>query len=580
MTWSVTIDSLAQRTVRGRALGAFCLGLLCSSGCRDSIAHVAPSASAAADSAMRAASADSNNWPSYGRDYTNQRYSRLAQITAANVGQLQLAWHYASGIVSAYETSPIVVDGTMYITTPLNHVVALDAATGAKKWEYVHQYRTTADCCGPINRGVAVYGGRVFMGTVDARLIALDAKTGQLEWESVVGDNEQGYHITGAPIAIDGKVITGISCGEQGGRCYVSAYDAMTGALVWRWYTIPSPAEGGWWGTWRTTDPFGTSMSRDTAAEKRDSATYADAWEHGGGPMWMTAAADPSLGLLFMGIGNPAPDVDGRVRPGDNLYTDCLVALDIKTGKLRWYFQEVSHDVWDYDPASPVVLLDAKDASGQVVPAVAQAGKTAWVYVIDRRTGKPIRRSDAFAPQEKMFTVPDEKGLLLAPSTLGGSDWSPTAFSPQTGYLYVDGNYYPQFYRRNHEELTPPAQYWGGVVVAPPRGQFGTYSAVDINTGKIAWQVHLAKPTISGSVATAGGVVFTGLSDSLFVAFNAKTGTELWHFRAAAGVNAPPITYAVRGRQYVAVAAGGNLPLNSARGDELLVFALPAPRGP
>jgi glucose dehydrogenase len=282
-----------------------------------------------------------------------------------------------------------------------------------------------------------------------------------------------------------------------------------------------------------------------------------------------------------MGTGNPAPDVDGRVRPGDNLYTDCLVALDLETGKLRWYFQEVSHDLWDYDPASPVVLLDVKDSSGATVPAVAQAGKTAWVYVIDRRTGKPIRRSDAFAPQEKMFTAPDEKGLLLAPSTLGGSDWSPTAFSPRTGYLYVDGNYFPQFYRRNHEELTPPAQYWGGVVVAPPKGQFGTYSAVDVNTGKIAWQVHLAKPTISGSVATAGGVVFTGLSDSLFVAFDAKTGAELWHYRAAAGVNAPGITYAVRGRQYVAVAAGGNLPLNTARGDALLVFALPtAPRGP
>jgi alcohol dehydrogenase (cytochrome c) len=178
-----------------------------------------------------------------------------------------------------------------------------------------------------------------------------------------------------------------------------------------------------------------------------------------------------------------------------------------------------------------------------------------------------------------MFTQPDEKGVLLAPSTLGGSDWSPTAYSPQTGYLYVDGNYFPQFYRRNHEELTPPAQYWGGVVVAPPSGQYGTYSAVDVNTGKIAWQMRLAKPTISGSAATAGGVVFTGLSDSLFKAFDARTGTELWHYRAAAGVNAPPIVYAVGGREFVAVAAGGNLPLNSARGDEMLVFALPRPAG-
>jgi alcohol dehydrogenase (cytochrome c) len=573
--------AIATRTLGTLALATLALGTLVLGACARSGERTPVVSSASADSAMRSAAADSSNWPSYGRDYTNQRYSKLAQITAANVGQLQLAWHYANGITSGYETSPIVIDGTMYITTPLNHVVALDAATGAKKWEYVHQYRTTVDCCGPINRGVAVYGGRVFMGTVDARLLALDAKTGHVEWETVVGDNEQGYHITGAPIAIDGKVITGISCGEQGGRCYVSAYDAATGALVWRWNTIPSPAEGGWWGSWKTTDAFGTPLPRDIAAEKRDSAKYADAWQHGGGPMWMTAAADASLGLLFMGIGNPAPDVDGRVRPGDNLYTDCLVALDIKTGKLRWYFQQTPHDLWDYDPSAPVVLLEARDAGGNVVPAVAQAGKTAWVYVVDRRTGKPIRRSDAFAPQEKMFTVPDEKGVMIAPSTLGGSDWSPTAYSPQTGYLYVDGNYFPQFYRRNHEELTPPAQYWGGTVVAPPSGQFGTYSAVDVNTGKIAWQVHLAKPTISGSVAMAGGVVFTGLSDSLFVAFDAKTGAELWHYRAAAGVNAPPITYAVGGRQFVAVAAGGNLPLNSARGDELLVFALPTgKRGP
>ncbi len=569
--------SRMPRAIRAARVVAMLAGLAAATACGE---HAARSANgtvdvAAADSALRANMADSVDWPSYGRDYSNQRYSTLGQINTTNVSQLALAWHYKSGIVSGYETSPIVIDGTMYITTPLNHVVALDAATGAKRWEYVHDLRTTADCCGPINRGVAVYGGRVYMGAVDARLVALDARTGHKDWEVTVGNNEEGYHITGAPIAIDGKVITGISCGEQGGRCYVSAYDAGTGALVWRWHTIPSPAEGGWWGSWKTTTAFGTPLPRDIAAEKRDSAKYQDSWQHGGGPMWMTAAADPAMGLLFMGIGNPGPDVDGRVRPGDNLYTDCLVALDIKTGKLKWFFQETPHDLWDYDPSAPVVLVNVKDSSGATVPAVAQAGKTAWVYVVDRRTGAPIRRSDAFAPQQNMFTLPDEKGVLVAPATLGGSDWSPTAFSPQTGYLYVDANYFPQFYRRSHEELQPPAQYWGGVVTAPPSGQYGLYSAIDLNTGRIAWQVHLAKPTISGSVATAGGVVFTGLSDSLFVAYDARTGAELWHYRAAAGVNAPPITYAVGGRQYIAVAAGGNLPLNSARGDELLVFALP-----
>jgi PQQ-dependent dehydrogenase (methanol/ethanol family) len=557
-------------------LARLACGLLVATGaCRESHAGPAARDYAAADSSIRAAMADTTQWPSYGRDYSNRRYSRLNQVNAANVGTLQLAWKYENGIVSGYETNPIVTGGTMYITTPLNHVVALDAATGAKKWEYVHHYRTTADCCGPINRGVAVYDGRVFMGTVDARLVALDASTGAVDWTAVVGDNEKGFHITGAPLAIDGKVITGISCGEQGGRCYVSAYDAATGALDWRFYTIPSPADGGWWGAWSTTDGFGTPLPRDIAAEKRDSAKYADTWRQGGAPMWMTAAADPSMGLLFMALGNPGPDVDGRERPGDNLYSNCIVAVDVHTGKLKWYFQQTPHDLWDYDPASPVVLLDVKDASGKMVPAVAQAGKTAWVYVVDRATGKPIRRSDAFAPQEKMFTLPDENGVLVAPSTLGGSDWSPTAFDSTLGYLFVDGNYFPQLYKRNHEEFEPPAQYWGGSVTAPPSGQYGLYSAVDLNTGRIAWQVRLARPTISGSVATAGGVVFTGLSDSAFVAFDSRTGKELWRYRADAGVNAPPITYAIAGRQYVAVAAGGNLPLNSGRGDDLLVFALP-----
>ena len=527
-----------------------------------------------ADAAIRRAMADSANWPSYGRDYTNRRYSPLAQITPATIGNLQLAWVYHTGMSTAFENSPIVVDGTMYVSTQMNHVVALDAATGQKRWEYVHQYRTTADCCGPINRGVAVYGGRVFMGTVDARLVALDAGTGGVLWDVTVGNNLEGYHITGAPIAIRGKVITGISCGEQGGRCYVTAYDAETGRLVWRFYTVPSPEEGGWWGSWTTTSLFGTPLPRDIAQEKRDSATYADAWRHGGAPMWMTAAADTALGLLYLNVGNPAPDLDGRVRPGDNLYSNSIVALDVDSGTLKWYQQVLAHDLWDYDPSSPTVLMDVRDDAGNVVPAVAEAGKTGWVYVLDRRTGAPIRRSDAFVPQENMFAVPDEHGVVVAPGTVGGSDWSPTAYSPQTGYLYVDGNHVPQLYRRGFAELEPPAQWWGGTVSGGGGDNYGLFSAVDLATGRIAWQVHLDQPTISGSVATAGGVVFTGLSDSLFVAYDARSGRELWRHRANAGVNAPPISYAVHGRQYVAVAAGGSLPLNSARGDELLAFTL------
>jgi alcohol dehydrogenase (cytochrome c) len=527
-----------------------------------------------ADRAIRHAMNDGVSWPSYGRDYTNDRYSTLAQVDTTNVSRLKLAWDFHNGIVAGYETSPIVVDGVMYISTPLNHVVALDAATGAKKWEYVHHYATTIDCCGPINRGVAVYGGRVFMGTVDARLVALDATTGRKLWDVKVGDNELGYHITNAPVAVAGMVITGISCGEQGGRCYVTAYDAADGHQVWRFYTIPSPADGGWWGKWKTTDPFGTPLTRDIAQERKDSSRFADSWKNGGAPMWHAPAVDTALGLVYLNVGNAAPDEDGSVRPGDNLYSCSLVAVDLVTGKLRWYFQYMPHDLWDYDAAAPIVLVDVPDSTGKMVAAAAEPSKTGWTYIVDRRTGAPIRRSDAFVPQENFLQKPTRTGVMISPATLGGSDWSPPAYNPTLGYLYVNGNYFPQLYKLKTEALERPAQYWGGSVLSPSGKDYGLYSAIDLKTGKIAWQHRTKRAMISGSVATAGGLTFTGLTDGHFVAFNAQSGALLWDFPTHAGVNAPPITYSIKGRQYVAVAAGGNLPLNSVRGDELLVFSL------
>jgi alcohol dehydrogenase (cytochrome c) len=536
----------------------------------------------AADTAYRRAMARPGEWVEYGRDYTNQRWSPLAQITTSNVARLRTVWINHSGIPHASETGPVVVDGVMYLTTALNHVLALDAATGVKKWEYAYDYggHTVADCCSGNNKGVAVYGGRVFMGTLDARLVALDAKTGKEVWRAQVGDNDLGYHLTGSPTVVEGRVITGVSGGEQGCRCYVDAYDVNTGARVWRFYTIPTPAEGGWWGRWRTADDWGMSFHRDIAREKADSAKYADAWQHGGGPMWHHPAYDPALGLLFMNIGNAAPDNDGEVRPGDNLYTSSIVAVDVKTGHLKWYFQEVSHDVWDYDATTPPVLVDVPDATGKIVHAVAEAGKDGFVYVLERATGKPIRKSAPFVPLLNYMARADTAHpQLVNPGTLGGSDWSPTAYSPQTGYLYVDGNYLPMMYWVNHEELKPPAQYWGGTTAAQPNGTYGMVSAVDLATGRIAWQTKLAKPVISGLLATAGGLVFTGLSDKQFAAFDAKTGKQLWAFAADAGVNAPSISYEVHGVQYIAVAATGLQTLNTPRGDEMLVFALPPGQG-
>ena len=528
------------------------------------------------DAALRAAMADSTQWPSYGRDYTNQRYSPLTQITTANAAQLELAWHFKTGIAESFENSPLVVGRTMYVTTPMNHLFALDATTGAKKWEYVHPLGTTTACCGPVNRGAAYYGGRVYMATLDGQVVALDTADGHPAWTVQVVDNKKGYSITMAPVIADGTLFIGTSGAEYGIRGRVTALDASDGALRWRWYTIPSPEEGGWWGTWSTTDPFGTPTNRDVAQEKRDSAKYADAWKRGGGSVWQAPAIDTARGLMILTVNNPSPDIDGVVRPGDNLYTDCIVALDYRTGKLRWYFQEVPHDTWDYDPISPPVLVDVKDAAGRTVAAVAQAGKTGWVYVLDRATGKPIRRTDAFVEQKDMFTRATRRGVRVLPGGNGGSEWSPPAYSPQTGYLYVLGLNEHDLYKLRPEKYAAPASYLTGVWYSvEPKKDYGSFSAVDLNTGHIAWQDTVPHPMVGGAMATAGGVVFVGTKDRRFLGIDARSGRILWTYAAPAGVNAPPVSYMIDGRQYVAVAAGGNLQINAPRSDEVLVFALP-----
>jgi alcohol dehydrogenase (cytochrome c) len=371
-------------------------------------------------------------------------------------------------------------------------------------------------------------------------------------------------------------VIIGMSGAEYGVRGYVAAYDAGSGKEVWRFYLIPAPEDGGWWGEWKETDAFGTPLHRNIAQEKADSAQYADAWKTGGGSTWNAAAIDPELGLAIFAVGNPSPDLDGSVRPGDNLYTESIVAVDLKTGKHKWHFQQVPHDVWDLDTTSPVVLFDAKDSSGATVKAVAEAGKTGWVYVLDRATGKPIRRTNAFVPQANMFAQPTVKGVRMLPGANGGSEWSPPAYSPQTGYLYVLGLHQPMFYKVRREELKPPAFWLGGAFVGTGEPEYGLFSAIDLNTGKVVWQKKVGRPMIGGALATAGGVVFVGTAGKEFLAFDAKSGQQLWRYQANAGVNAPPVTYVINGTQYIAVAAGGNYQINSPRGDEVLAFKLGA----
>jgi PQQ-dependent dehydrogenase (methanol/ethanol family) len=518
-----------------------------------------------------------DEWPSYGRDYTNQRYSPLDQINTTNVGTLALAWKHDTrpapvptvpGLLKQ-ETSPIVADGVLYYTYPGPQVFALDAATGRELW----RFNTTGNgpirvCCGPNNRGVAVAQGKVFVATLDARVIALDAKTGTVLWQISAADGARGYSFTIAPLVADGKLIVGAAGGEFEIRGFVDAYDLESGALVWRFWTIPSPAEGGWWGNWATTTPDGDKLPRDIVRERADSAKHPDTWERGGAPVWTTPSYDAALGLVYFGTGNAGADYDDHARPGDNLYAVSIVAVDIKTGKHRWHYQMIPHDVWDYDATSPTVLVDAR-VNGARIPAVAQAGKTGWVYILDRRTGKRIVRSEEFVPHENMFVMPTRSGVRIAPGIDGGADWQPMAYSPRTGLLYVRGQHTPYVLRSIPGEHTVGDFYNGGMASPAGGTPRATTAAVDASTGKIRWQTFTDEPTLfstlgGGSLATAGDLVFYGDPRGFLNAADARTGEVRWAYQTGSWVRATPITYGVAGRQFVALATLR----------ELLVFAL------
>lgn len=522
-----------------------------------------------AELAGAAASAD---WPSYGRDYTNQRFAPFAQIDLQTVRHLQPLWRQgARRLIKSYlrtETTPVVTDGMLIYTDPGmrlaqpgNHVIAVDVRTGRKIWSWYHKPGATSLCCGLVNRGVAVYGDKVYVGTLDAHLIALDRRSGKVVWDQQVADPAGGYSITMAPLAASGKILVGASGGEFHIRGFLDAYDAETGHRLWRFWTIPSPEEGGWWGRLATTTPEGDSLPRDTAKERRDSAAYADSWRLGGGPVWTTPAYDPALGLVIFGIGNPSP-TGGRIPPGDNLYTSSLAAVDIATGKLRWHYQMVPHNLWDYDAASPPVLVDLVEG-GDTVPAVAHAGKTGWVYVLDRRTGTLLRRSEPFVPQEHIFALPTREGILVAPGSLGGSNWPSPAYSPATRALYVLGSHIPMRYQLNGAAAGADRTAHGPGASPPDSGalfeqvkdadKFGTFTAVDLATGKIRWQAKVrGRLTYGGALATAGGLVF--FPEPPFLdALDAATGEVVWRYKLEDGVIGPPISFMVDGEQRIAV---------------------------
>ena len=536
----------------------------------------APAPAVTSDQLLKAAG-DAKNWLTYGKDYSNRRWVSSTQISTANVGTLVPRWVYQTGgPIGSFQATPLVVDGVMYVTTPFNHAMAVDARTGKQLWRYEHKLGgTQVFCCGPNNRGVAVADGKVFMATLDARLVALDQKTGKLAWNTQAADPSAGYGFTMAPLFYKGMVIVGTSGAEYGIRGFVDAYDAATGKQKWRFYTIP---DKGWEGDFAPTTPEGNELHRDVAREKASMAKYKDAWKRGGGSMWMTPAVDPETETLFVLVGNASPDLDGSVRPGDNLYTNSMVALDVQTGKYRWHYQYIPHDVWDLDAVSPAVLFDALGPDGTTrVKAVGHAGKTGWFYVHDRATGKLIRKSEAFVPQENMFAQPTEKGTRMLPGANGGTEWSPLAYSPDTQMVYVSGLHQPMNYITHSRPLQKGKLWLGSAFVAiPGEPQWGTFSAIDVNTGKIRWQNKLPDPLIGGALATAGGLVFAGGDGTgNFYAYEAKTGKQLWSFQCGAGVNAAPISYELDGEQFIAVAAGGNFQLRFPLGDAVFVFGLP-----
>ncbi len=522
--------------------------------------------------ALDNAGSDGNNFLHTNGNYAQTRFYPNRQINVSNVNRLRPAWIFQTDVKESMETTPIVVNGVMYITTSFDHVFALNARTGEQVWEYQQKLGPlTVYCCGPNNRGVAAYGDKVYLATLDSKLVALNAKTGDVVWQVQIADPTLGYSETMAPTAVNGKILIGTNGGEYGIRGFVRAYDAENGKLIWNFDTIPENSIG----VWATTDATGRDLHRDIAAEKETLVKTGDPYKKLGGGVWQNPAVDLIHHRIYFAVGNPSPDLEGAVRPGDNLYTDSLVSLDLDTGKYVCHFQFIPHDVWDLDAVSPPVLVQVRDQSGNPVEGVLQAGKSGHLYVNEAEDCSPIRFSEPMVPQKNMWALPTEKGTVMLPGANGGVEWSPIAVQPGLGLAYAINLHQPMTYTVTPAPY-PEGKLWlgGAFTIIPGAEQWGNITAVDYNTGRIAWQVKTQQPMIGGVLATAGGLVFTGEGNGFFKAYDAGTGAELWRFQAGAGVNAPPASYTVDGRQYIVVAAGGNTQLDYKRGNALIAFTL------
>jgi PQQ-dependent dehydrogenase (methanol/ethanol family) len=521
---------------------------------------------------LNRAASDGNNFLHTNGNYHQTRYYPNRQINTSNVHKLRPAWMFQTEVKDSFETSPIIINGIMYFTTAFNHVYAVDARTGEQLWHFKHKMGpVTVYCCGPNNRGVAVAGDRVFMATLDAKLLALDAKTGQLVWETQIADPELGYSETMAPTAVGDKILIGTNGGEYGIRGFVKAYNAKDGKLLWTFHTIPEKSVG----VWATHDATGRDMKRDINKEKADLARIGDPYKTLGGGVWQNPAVDLETNRLYFVVGNPSPDLDGSLRPGDNLYTDSLVSVDLNTGAYVCHFQYIAHDVWDLDAVSPPVITTVRGRDGAAVKGVLHAGKTGHIYVHNANDCSLIRYSEAMVPQENMWVLPTKDGARMLPGANGGVEWSPIAIDPSKSLAYAINLHQPMTY---HVESTPypKGKLWlgGAFKVIPAEEQWGNVTAVDYDTGKIKWQVKTQQPMIGGILATSGGLAFAGEGNGLFKAYDSETGAVLWKFQAGAGVNAPPSSYTVDGKQYIVVAAGGNTQLDYKRGNTLIAFSL------
>jgi alcohol dehydrogenase (cytochrome c) len=521
-----------------------------------------------------------DGWPTNGGNWYNQRYSPLTSIDRTNVAKLKGVWlaHLdGSGVGPRYSNAaqPLVVDGVVYVSTGANDVFAIDVETGKTLWNYranLPDVKTV--CCSWTSRGVSFGGGLVFEGQLDGKLVALDAKTGAVVWSIQAERWEEGFTITSAPLYYDGLLISGFAGAERGVRGRVKAFDAKTGKLVWTFYPVPAPGE-------------------------RGSETWPknEVWQDGGGTVWQTPAVDPELGQIFFTTSNPGPDFNGAVRAGDNLYTSSIVALDAKTGAYS---------------GNPVVLFDLA-IDGKMRKGIAEASKTGWIYLLDRTTGKPligideqpvaqeprqltsptqpIPRGDSFVPQSidiapegfslvnggRVFTPYWTDYVLAKPGITGGANWPPSSYDAASGYMYVCATDRAGVFRAWEITADRPevgAEYIGGNFGAHTIPALGTFTAMDLHTNKIAWQQQWSEPCYSGSVVTAGGLVFVGRNDGRLTALDSSNGSKLWEFQTGAGMNSTASVFGYKGKQYVVAYSGGSVFARSAKGDSVWLFAL------